>query len=148
VGEELRASALLEGIEVFAPPRGDVNLSDPQAIACVIAADRWSAVINAAAYTEVDQAESEEDSAFAINAKAPAELSAQTARYAIPLIHISTDYVFDGRKGAPYVEQDETAPVNAYGRSKLAVNGASGPPILDTSSCARLGSIARTARIL
>ncbi len=119
VGEELRAAPLPEGVEIAAPARGDLDLADPSAIARVVAAERWSAVINAAAYTEVDRAESEEELAFAINAQAPAQLSAETTRYAIPLIHISTDYVFDGRKGAPYVEQDETAPVNAYGRSKL-----------------------------
>jgi dTDP-4-dehydrorhamnose reductase len=119
VGEELRASALPEGVEIYAPARKELDLSDRSAIARVVAAERWSAVINAAAYTEVDRAESEEELAFAINAQAPGELSAETARCGIPLIHISTDYVFDGRKGAPYVEQDETAPVNAYGRSKL-----------------------------
>jgi dTDP-4-dehydrorhamnose reductase len=120
VGEELRTSTLPHGIEVFAPTRQELDLCDAHAIARVTAAERWSAVINAAAYTEVDRAESEEESAFAVNAQAPAQLAAETARNAIPLIHISTDYVFDGRKGAPYVEHDETAPVNTYGRSKLA----------------------------
>jgi dTDP-4-dehydrorhamnose reductase len=120
VGEELRTSMLPHGIEVFAPTRLELDLCDAHAIARVTAAERWSAVINAAAYTEVDQAESEEESAFAVNAQAPAQLAAETARNAIPLIHISTDYVFDGRKGAPYFEHDRTAPVNTYGRSKLA----------------------------
>ena len=77
-------------------------------------------MINAAAYTDVDRAESEEAVAFAVNAEAPARLAAETGRRGIPLVHISTDYVFDGRKGAPYVEEDEPAPLNAYGRSKLA----------------------------
>jgi dTDP-4-dehydrorhamnose reductase len=89
-------------------------------MAWVIAADSWSAVINAAAYTDVDRAESEEALAFAVNGEAPSRLAAETARHRIPLIHISTDYVFDGRKGSPYVEQDEAEPLNAYGRSKLA----------------------------
>jgi dTDP-4-dehydrorhamnose reductase len=120
VGEELRTSTLPHGIEVFAPTRLELDLCDAHAIARVAAAERWSAVINAAAYTEVDRAESEEESAFAVNAQAPAQLAAETARNAIPLIHISTDYVFDGRKGAPYFEHEEAAPINTYGRSKLA----------------------------
>ena len=77
-------------------------------------------MINAAAYTDVDRAESEEPTAFAVNAERRRDLRPRPARRGIPLVHISTDYVFDGRKGAPYVEQDAAAPLNAYGRSKLA----------------------------
>jgi dTDP-4-dehydrorhamnose reductase len=120
VGGEFCALALPKGIEVIAPHRGEIDLADPSAIVRMIAAQRWSAVINAAAYTDVDRAETEEPIAFALNAGAPSRLAAETARRGIPLVHISTDYVFDGRKGAPYVEQDQTAPLNAYGRSKLA----------------------------
>ena len=120
VGEEFRALPLPKDVEVVAPSRAALDLQDPRAIAQMIAAEPWSAVINAAAYTDVDRAESEEAVAFAVNAEAPARLAAETGRRGIPLIHISTDYVFDGRKGAPYVEQDEPAPLNAYGRSKLA----------------------------
>ena len=86
----------------------------------MVGAERWSAVINAAAYTAVDRAESEEEAAIAVNALAPSRLAVETAARGIPLIHISTDYVFNGQKGAPYVESDGTDPVNAYGRSKLA----------------------------
>ena len=86
----------------------------------MITAEAWSAVINVAAYTDVDRAESEEAVAFAVNAEAPGRLATETGRRGIPLVHISTDYVFDGRKGSPYVEEDEPAPLNAYGRSKLA----------------------------
>src|SRR5262249_27193954 len=64
-------------------------------------------------------AESERDLAFAVNAAAPAKLAEETARRGIPLVHISTDYVFDGRKRMPYVETDATAPLNVYGHSKL-----------------------------
>ena len=120
VGEEFRALALPKDVEVVAPSRAELDLEDPRAIARMIAAEPWSAVINAAAYTDVDRAESEEPIAFAVNAEAPSRLAAETGRRGIPLVHISTDYVFDGRKGAPYVEQDEVAPLNAYGRSKLA----------------------------
>src|SRR5499426_4844615 len=120
IGTELRALPLPRGAEVVAPSRSALDLTDTRAIARTIASEPWSAVINAAAYTEVDRAESEEPVAFAVNAEAPSQLAAETGGRRIPLVHISTDYVFDGRKGAPYVEQDEVAPLNAYGRSKLA----------------------------
>ena len=120
VGEEFRTLAFPKDVEVVAPTRAALELEDPRAIARMIAAEPWSAVINAAAYTDVDRAESEEAVAFAVNAEAPSRLAAETAYRGIPLVHISTDYVFDGRKGAPYVEQDEVAPLNVYGRSKLA----------------------------
>jgi dTDP-4-dehydrorhamnose reductase len=119
VGEEFRALAR-DDVQVVAPSRATLDLEDPLAIARIIATEPWSAVINAAAYTDVDRAESEELIAFAINADAPSRLAAETARRGTPLVHISTDYVFDGRKGAPYLEQDAVAPLNAYGRSKLA----------------------------
>jgi dTDP-4-dehydrorhamnose reductase len=120
VGEELRALAMPDGVEVVAPGRSTLDLQNAEAIASVIAAEPWSAVINAAAYTAVDRAEGEEAIAFVVNAETPSRLAIETGRRGIPLVHISTDYVFDGRKGSPYVEQDETAPLNAYGRSKLA----------------------------
>src|SRR5262245_10187491 len=120
VGTELRALAACESIDVVAPDLDELDLTDAPAIARIVAAEPWSAVINAAAYTDVDRAESEETIALAVNGDAPSRLAAETARRGIPLVHISTDYVFDGRKGAPYVEQDAVAPLNAYGRSKLA----------------------------
>jgi dTDP-4-dehydrorhamnose reductase len=120
VGEEIRALAAREKLDLAAPTRDQVDLENAAAVAKLIGGEPWRAVINAAAYTEVDRAESEEAAAFAANADAPARLAQETARCGIPLIHISTDYVFDGRKGAPYVETDDVAPINAYGRSKLA----------------------------
>jgi dTDP-4-dehydrorhamnose reductase len=120
VGTELRALTLPDHVELVALDRSELDLADPSAITRVIAAEPWSAVINAAAYTDVDRAENEEAVAFAINSEAPSRLATETASREIPLIHISTDYVFDGRKGAPYVENDKVAPLNAYGRSKLA----------------------------
>jgi len=120
VGAEFQALPLPKNVEVLAPSRTDLDLRDPNAIAQLISAEPWGAVINAAAYTDVDRAESEEPLAFAVNAEAPARIAAETGHRGIPLVHISTDYVFDGRKGAPYIEDDEPAPLNAYGRSKLA----------------------------
>jgi dTDP-4-dehydrorhamnose reductase len=119
VGTEICARALSKDIEVVAPDRGELDLADAHAIARMVAAQPWNAVINAAAYTDVDRAETEEQAAATINATAPAHLAAETGQRGIPLIHISTDYVFDGRKGEPYLEQDEAEPLNAYGRSKL-----------------------------
>ena len=120
VGEEFRTLAFPKDVEVVAPTRAALELKDPRAIARMIATAPWSAVINAAAYTDVDRAESEEGVAFAVNADVPSRLAAETGCRGIPLVHISTDYVFDGRKGTPYVEEDEVAPLNVYGRSKLA----------------------------
>jgi len=120
IGQEFRALSLPKDVEIVAPSRGELDLEDPRAISRMMVAEAWTAVVNAAGYTDVDRAESEQSVAFAVNAEAPARLAAETGRRGIPLVHISTDYVFDGRKGAPYVEWDAVAPLNAYGRSKLA----------------------------
>jgi dTDP-4-dehydrorhamnose reductase len=120
IGEEFRALRFPKDVKVVAPNRSEFDLEDPQGIARIISAEPWHAVVNAAGYTDVDRAETEQAKAFAINAGAPSQLAAETGRRGIPLIHISTDYVFDGRKGAPYLEQDEVGPLNAYGHSKLA----------------------------
>lgn len=85
-----------------------------------LAAIRPSVVIYAAAYTAVDRAEVEPDLAFALNAQAVEDLGRVCSRHGIPTLHISTDYVFDGRKHEPYSEHDVTAPLGAYGRSKFA----------------------------
>src|ERR1700685_4228295 len=120
VGTELRTLALPQGVQMLAPTRTAVDLGDPAAIRRLIAAESWSVVIDAAGYTNVDRAESEEELAFAVNAQAAACLAKETGKRGIPLIYVSTDYVFDGRKGAPYLETDAAAPLNAYGRSKLS----------------------------
>jgi len=120
VGREFRALTFPKNCEVVAPVSSILDLKDGPAICRMISAGPWSAVINAAAYTDVDRAESDEAAAFAVNAAGPSLLAAETACREIPLIHVSTDYVFDGRKGAPYVELDQPAPLNVYGRSKLA----------------------------
>lgn len=98
----------------------------------------WSAVINTAAYTEVDRAESEPDAAFALNAEAPGQLARHCAARGLPLLHVSTDYVFDGRKAEGYVETDPVAPASVYGRSKeageRAIAAAGGPHVILRSS--------------
>ena len=120
LGTELRTFKLPQDVMLRAPTRVEADLSEPGAIGRLVAAEPWDVVIDAAGYTNVDCAESEEDIAFAINADAASCLATETAKRGIPIIYISTDYVFDGGKGAPYVESDDAAPLNAYGRSKLA----------------------------
>src|ERR1700685_2833471 len=120
LGTQQRTLALPRGVQLLAPTRIDVDLGDRAAIRRLIAAEPWNAVIDAAGYTNVDRAESEKELAFAVTAQAAACLAEETGKRGIPLIYVSTDYVFDGRKGAPYLETDADAPLNAYGRSKLS----------------------------
>ena len=106
--------------DLVTPGRGELDLASPEAIRAAVAARDWAAVINCAAYTAVDRAESEPDAAFAINAQAPAIFAEATAARGIPLLHVSTDYVFDGTKDGFYVEDDPVAPLGVYGASKEA----------------------------
>ena len=100
--------------------RDRADLSDPAACAAVIAASDADVVINAAAYTAVDKAESEEDLATTINGTSPGAMAAACAARGIPFLHVSTDYVFDGSGTGPWQPDDATGPLGAYGRSKLA----------------------------
>ena len=104
---------------VVALGREEADLSDPAACAAVIYAQKPKAVINAAAYTAVDRAESDEDLATCINGKAPEAMATACAELGIPFVHISTDYVFRGDGLAPWTPSISAAPQNAYGRSKL-----------------------------
>ncbi|MEQ6250805.1 dTDP-4-dehydrorhamnose reductase [Sulfitobacter sp. HNIBRBA3233] len=99
--------------------REDADLGDPEACAAAIARAAPRAVINAAAYTAVDRAEEEEPLATTINGDAPGAMARACAARDIPFVHISTDYVFDGSGTAPWRPDDATAPLGAYGRSKL-----------------------------
>ncbi|MBU6958638.1 dTDP-4-dehydrorhamnose reductase [Pseudomonas sp. CVAP len=111
----------LKGLgELIVLGRDQLDLAHPEQIRLQIRALRPSLIINAAAHTAVDQAESEPDLAFAINATAPGVLAELALELGIPLIHYSTDYVFDGRKTSPYTETDEPHPLGVYGASKLA----------------------------
>lgn len=106
--------------EIVAPTRADFDLLDAASIERNIAARDWAAIINCAAYTAVDKAESEPQAAFAINAEAPGIMARAAAARAIPLLHVSTDYVFDGSKPDAYFEEDPVAPLGVYGASKEA----------------------------
>lgn len=117
VGHAL-ATALAPLGEVIAPDRAACDLSDPDAITRTVRAVRPGLIVNPAAYTAVDKAQNEQESAFAINARAPAMLARLAAEGGIPLIHYSTDYVFDGAKSVPYTEDDIPNPLSVYGASK------------------------------
>lgn len=106
--------------DLTAVGRSDVDLQDLDGVEQCILEQRPQVVINAAAYTAVDKAESETDIAQAVNADAPGVMAVSTSRLNAWLIHYSTDYVFDGCRDCPYTESCDTAPLNIYGRTKLA----------------------------
>ena len=111
----------LQGLgELIVLGRDQLDLASPEHIRQQVRAHRPSLIINAAAHTAVDLAESEPDAAFAINAIAPGILAEEAKALGVPLIHYSTDYVFDGRKSAPFTESDTPNPLSVYGQSKLA----------------------------
>ncbi len=119
VGYELERS--LQGLgEVVALDRSKLDLSDLDQLRDVIRAVRPGLIVNPAAYTAVDKAETEPELAHRINAEAPAVMAAEAALLGAAMVHYSTDYVFDGSKAGAYSEDDATGPLNVYGRSKLA----------------------------
>ncbi len=117
VGRALVSSAP-ETIAILAPSRAECDLTQPATIARMLEG-RPDLIVNAAAFTSVDAAEDDPDAAFAANRDGPAALAQLCRAHAIPLLHLSTDYVFDGTKQGPYVESDVPCPLNVYGRSKL-----------------------------
>lgn len=118
VGWELQALLGMLG-EVVAPGRDTCDLCDLASLERVLEAVRPEVIVNAAAYTAVDRAETEQEKAFRVNGDAPALLARWASDAGAFLIHYSTDYVFDGEKAEPYVETDPVAPLNVYGASKL-----------------------------
>ncbi|MEW6313066.1 MAG: dTDP-4-dehydrorhamnose reductase [Pseudomonadota bacterium] len=119
VGWELRRTLLPLG-KIIAPNRAELDLADADAIRTSVRRIAPDLIVNAAAYTAVEQAESEIDLAMAINGTAPAILAKEAARLGAALVHYSTDYVFDGAQPTPYREDDTPRPLNVYGASKLA----------------------------
>ena len=117
------ASSLLERAkdrcDIVALGRPDLDLADRDSVLRALEAARADAIVNAAAYTAVDKAEQEEALAFRVNAEGAGHVAEAAARLNAPLLHLSTDYVFDGALTRPYVEADQTNPTGAYGRSKL-----------------------------
>ena len=118
VGFELQTTLKPLGA-VWAPGRDKFDLANPDSLRTKIQAYRPDLIVNPAAYTAVDQAESESDLARVINAEAPRVMAEEAHKLNIPLIHYSTDYVFDGTKTEPYTEDDTPNPLNVYGKTKL-----------------------------
>jgi dTDP-4-dehydrorhamnose reductase len=119
LGRELAAVLPALG-DVVACDRSTLDLADPASIVDAVRRVRPQIIVNAAAYTGVDRAETERETALAINARAPGVLAVEARRAHAALIHYSNDYVFDGRRTTPYDESAPTHPINAYGESKLA----------------------------
>lgn len=123
LGQELVAYSRPSGARLIAHSRAETDIADVARVEHAIATARPDIVVNAAAYTKVDKAESERDEAYRVNQQGAAVLASACAAADVPLLHISTDYVFDGTKPEPYVETDPTAPLGVYGASKLAGEG-------------------------
>ncbi|MCA0399818.1 MAG: dTDP-4-dehydrorhamnose reductase [Proteobacteria bacterium] len=116
----LRRIAHREGVDFVTLARPEFDLAHPVGVEAHLAKLAPDIVVSAAAHTAVDQAESEPELAMAINAEGPRALAGACAALGLPIIHLSTDFVFDGTKTSPYRESDPTGPAGAYGRSKLA----------------------------
>ena len=120
LGRELARACAMRAIPLVALSRAEADIADEAAVRAAISLQKPSLVVNAAAYTKVDAAESETEAARLGNEIGPGVLASACAAADVPLIHVSTDYVFDGSKDGPYLEDDPIAPINAYGRTKAA----------------------------
>lgn len=120
VAQELARACSKRGVPYRAFSRAEVDIADPEAVSRALGCAGSAIAVNAAGYTNVDLAEVEVANATRANACGPSVVAKACAAAGVPLIHLSTDYVFDGRKAAAYVEADETKPVNVYGETKLA----------------------------
>lgn len=134
VARELIGRGAARGVAVAALGRDRADLADPEACAAAIAGAEADVVINAAAYTAVDRAETEPALAETVNAAAPGAMARACAARALPFLHVSTDYVFDGAPGRPWREDDPTGPLGVYGATKrageAAVAAAGGPHVV------------------
>ena len=120
LGQELSRKTIEHGAALVALPRAEADITNADQVDAAIQRYKPNVIVNAAAYTAVDQAEDEYDIALRANAHGPAVLAAACQSADIPLIHISSDYVFDGKRTGAYCETDAIAPIGAYGRSKAA----------------------------
>ena len=117
LGWELVRQTKRRGIEILALDYPEIDIGDPTSIDSRMDSMQIDLIINAAAYTAVDRAESEPQAALAVNRDGPANLAKKCRDRHIPLIHVSTDYVFDGTKKGAYIEEDPVAPLGVYGES-------------------------------
>jgi dTDP-4-dehydrorhamnose reductase len=120
LGRDVMLAAGNAGHEVVGYGRVELNVTDAAQLRRRLELERPDVVINCAAWTDVDGAETAEEAAFAVNGRGAGNVAAAAAEVEARVVHVSTDYVFDGAKGAPYVESDQPAPLSAYGRTKLA----------------------------
>jgi dTDP-4-dehydrorhamnose reductase len=120
LGQDVVLAADAAGHDVLALWHADVDISDVQAVERVVSAQAPAAVINCAAWTDVDGAEEHEAAAEAVNGDGAGQVARAAAAASAKVVHVSTDYVFDGRAHEPYLESAATGPLSAYGRSKLA----------------------------
>jgi dTDP-4-dehydrorhamnose reductase len=120
VAQSLKERGGGAGVEIVLVGRPDLDLATPAGIAPALAAARPDLIVSAAAYTAVDRAEDEPDLAHAVNGAGAGAVAAAAQSLGVPIIHLSTDYVFDGAKHGDYVETDPTGPIGVYGASKLA----------------------------
>src|SRR5947199_7041789 len=120
LGHDVAAAATAAGLEPTALAREELDITDGEAVERVISSARPDAVVNCAAWTDVDGAEAHERDALAANGAGAGNVARAAAATGAWTIQVSSDYVFDGRKRDPYLESDPTNPVSAYGRSKLA----------------------------
>lgn len=118
VGARLAALPWPDAIRIHAPPRAELDLADPASVRRAIEGRRFDAILSCGAYTAVDKAEAEIGTAWAVNALAPAILAEASARAGVPIVQVSTDYVFSGDKDGSYREDDPVGPVGVYGASK------------------------------
>lgn len=119
LGDELLIQGNNFGYEILPADLPDLDITDKTQIKNKLEKSRPLFVVNAAAYTNVDKAETDQNLAFAVNRDGPANLAEACAKFEIPLIHISTDFVFDGKKNYPYMESDPVSPLSIYGESKV-----------------------------
>ena len=119
VGLELAGTTWPAGTRLCLPGRAKLDLGSSDSVAALFDGERFDAVINCAAYTAVDKAEQDVAAAFTVNTVGPALLAEETRKAGIPLVQVSTDYVFDGASDRPYVETDAVGPLGVYGASKL-----------------------------
>lgn len=120
LGQDVLAAAAAAGHDATGVTRGQLDVTDADAVQAFVAAGTYDAIVNCAAYTNVDGAETDEVRALAVNGVAAGHLARAATDTGAHLVHVSTDYVFDGTKETPYVESDPVGPRSAYGRTKLA----------------------------
>jgi dTDP-4-dehydrorhamnose reductase len=120
LGRDVMLAAGNAGHDVVGFGRAELDVTDPAGLEKKLDLERPDVVINCSAWTDVDGAEESEEAAFAVNGTGAGNIAAAAAKVGASVVYVSSDYVFDGSKGAPYVESDQVAPLSAYGRTKLA----------------------------